>query len=511
MLIRCEGTAGIRQAVILYDEVPRIDFVNTVYKNDALAWSRQDEEGFFVFPLRVPDFELRHEMPSGDVKPYVDARHANPGQECEDIEQFYTSSTDFYTVNRWIDASSTSGNYGVTLSSISAPIVQYGERRTLLYDVDYNTQKPWIYSYALNNKWGTNFMRTQPGVLTFHYSLQSHKGTGWRDGRADHFGWEQSVPLLSCELPKGQPGAGLSGETGQWLTVDADNVALTAAKIAEANGEGVILRFNETMGRDTDVVADLSFFHPDRVTMTDLVENDRQPASLENGKVRFSIDAYGYKTLRICFGAAPETVKAASAVIRREGTWISWEDSGEPAGFYEVFREKAENFIPGTGNYIGSTCNEVRSELSDPVAVVTAKGMQKPGNIAPRAAILASSQLGTHTPVSAVADGLYGVTGQWVSAGEKTPWILLKWEDDHCIDKVVFYDRDTGEGIIKKGVFEFSDGSMVETGEVTDGVFGKSVTFPARKVNWMKFRITESKGVNIGLAEIEVYEASTKH
>lgn len=622
----CEGTAGIRQEIILYDEIARIDFLNTVYKNDALAWGKQDEEGFFVFPLNVPDFELRHEMPSGDVRPYVEERHAAPDEECDDIEQFYTSSTDFYTVNRWIDASSKSGNYGVMLSSMSAPIVQYGERRTLLYDVDYNTKKPWIYSYALNNKWGTNFMRTQPGILTFRYSLQSHGGNGWRNGRADHFGWEQSVPLLAAVLPKGQPGKGLPEKTGQWLALDTDHVALTAAKISEANGEGVILRFNETLGRDTDVTADLSFFHPVKVTETDLVENDRCPAVLEDGKLRFSIDAYGYKTFRVCFGEAPETVRDVSAVICGDGTWISWSESGNQTAFYEIFRDRKEDFVPGTGTYVGSTCNtefldrqvteqvsapyfyKVResgcgrkgaaseavkarkgersrktvleaptglradiafgsrvslswsypadtadldgfylyrdgariadlspihrsfldmdvipgsretycvqaygkegivSEKSDLVDVVTAKGMIKPGNIAPQASISASSQMDTHTPVTAAADGLNGITGQWVSAGEKTPWICLDWEEEHTIDKVVFYDRDTGEGMIKSGVFLFSDGSCVETGKVTDGVFGKTVSFPARTVRWVKFQVTESKGVNIGLAEIEVYE-----
>lgn len=622
----CQGTAGIRQEVILYDAVPRIDFVNTVYKNDALAWNSQNEEGFFVFPMNVPDFTLRHEMPSGDVKPYVDPRHADPNQECPEIEQFYTSSTDFYTVNRWIDASSRSGNYGVTLSAISAPIVQYGERRTLLYDVDYNTEKPWVYSYAINNKWGTNFMRTQPGVLTFRYSLRSHTGGDWRDGRADHFGWEQSVPLFVQMLPGGQAGK-LPEKQGQWLSIDADNVVLTAAKIAEANGEGLILRFNETLGKETQASVDLSLFRPGSAVETDLMENDRKPAVLENGKVTFSIDGYGWKTIRICFGAEPPAVQGVSAVTGAEGTRVCWEDAGGSVGFYEVFRGSREDFIPGTGSYLGSTCrtdfldtqvnsqtpsswyykvrsvqggrkgkasaakeakcgpqpgsreleapsglradaafgnrvslswsypsdapdllgfrlyrdgeqladlspihrsyldldvvpgsretywilaygrNGAVSAVSDPVTAEPAEGGKKPGNLAREARLLASSQLSPRFPVSAAADGLIGVTGQWVSAGEKTPWIRLEWEGPRTIDRIVLYDRDTGEGQIRKGILRFSDGSTVEVGDFSDGAFGKTVTFPAKTVCWVTFQVTESKGVNVGLAEIEVYQS----
>ena len=147
------------------------------------------------------------------------------------------------------------------------------------------------------------------------------------------------------------------------------------------------------------------------------------------------------------------------------------------------------------------------SAVSDPVTAEPAEGGKKPGNLAREARLLASSQLSPRFPVSAAADGLIGVTGQWVSAGEKTPWIRLEWEGPRTIDRIVLYDRDTGEGQIRKGILRFSDGSTVEVGDFSDGAFGKTVTFPAKTVCWVTFQVTESKGVNVGLAEIEVYQS----
>ena len=81
----------------------------------------------------------------------------------------------------------------------------------------------------------------------------------------------------------------MAAAKGQFITINKDNVVLTTAKLAEANGEGTILRFNETLGQDTKVTVDLNFLHPGAVIETDLVENDRSPLSLNKGTVSFTI------------------------------------------------------------------------------------------------------------------------------------------------------------------------------------------------------------------------------
>ncbi|MNO20029.1 Exoglucanase B precursor [compost metagenome] len=345
------GTAGVQRNVILYDDLPRIDFVNVVQKTEAPGDKDQEEEAFFTFPLHVPDFTLRSEMPTGDFRPYVDANIENP-----ELEQYYATSTDFYTVNRWIDASDEKRGHGITLYPVTAPVVQYGERRTLLYDVDYNMSKPWVLSYIYGNKWNTNFMKSQPGPTTFRYALRSHAGSDWRDGRADLCGRETFVPLEATMVDCAQDGAaGFDGAKCQWIDIDQDNVVITTVKPAEANGEGMILRFNETLGQDTTVTVNLGFFHPSTVCETDLMENDRTELTHENGKVTFRMDGYGWKTIRIRYGEAPGQVAGVTAVADASGTLITWSDINDPKlMFYEVFRDSSSEFIPGTGTYVGT-------------------------------------------------------------------------------------------------------------------------------------------------------------
>jgi hypothetical protein len=284
------GAESISRKVILYDSIPRIDFVNDVLKSPAPP-GNVDEEGYFVFPLRVNNFMLRHEMPTGDVRPHVDSNINNPANE-----QYYTSCTDHYTVNRWIDASD-QNNYGITFSPVDAPLVEYGERRSCSYSWDYNTVKPWLYSYIFNNKWHTNFQRNEPGWVTFAYSLRSHTGATWQAGNAQKFGQEVTSPLQPSIVTGTQSGNTFSGAKGQFISTNKDNVVLTSAKIAEANGEGLVLRFNETLGQNTNVTVDLSWLNPTSAVVTDLVENDNLALTAQVSASSQYIDSTNYQYL----------------------------------------------------------------------------------------------------------------------------------------------------------------------------------------------------------------------
>jgi hypothetical protein len=360
------GASSVKRSVILYDSIPRIDIINDVVKTDAQATGSQDEEGFFTFPLNVSNFMLKHEMPVGDFWPHVDSNINNSANE-----QFYTSSTDHYTVNKWIDASDQS-SYGITLSPLNAPLVQYGQRRSFLFSTTYNTAKPWIYSYVFNNKWNVNFQKTQPGPVSFKYSLQSHGGADWKAGRADKFGAVASASLIGTVIAGSQSG-GYNGTKSQFISIDKDNVIMTTAKLAEDNGEGFILRFNETLGQDTTVNLDLSWLAPSLAIETDMVENDRSSMTLSGNMLTFSIKGYGWKTIRFKKGSAPGQVSGVSAKLDSTGTQITWNDLGDSSlAYYEVFRSTNSSFTPGVGSYITSVStnhyfdNQVKSGVNNP-------------------------------------------------------------------------------------------------------------------------------------------------
>ncbi|MGD0896401.1 MAG: glycosyl hydrolase-related protein [Thermoguttaceae bacterium] len=353
----CQGVESLKRSVVLYDAIPRIDFVQDVVKSPSgfgmsaessgKNWPR--EEGYFVFPLNVPKFLLRHEMPTGNVRPVVDP---NPGTP----EQIPGTCADHFTVNRWIDVSNQS-DFGVTLSPVDVPLVMYGKRTARNFNVSYKAANPWIYSYAFNNLWWANWQKTQPGRVVFRYSLRPHGGADWLAGGAHRFGAEVCSPLRTCVIPGRQDGvAGLKTTNGQFLKLDQPNVVLTTAKLAEANGQGIILRFNEIEGRKTEVSVDLGLLAPAAVMQTDLVENDRGPLTVNQGVVTFSIDGFSWATLRVMGGRMPPVVAGISAVTAAKGTQVTWTDQ-QDASQFEVFRGASPDFEAGAGNYLATASN----------------------------------------------------------------------------------------------------------------------------------------------------------
>lgn len=342
------GLDSLKRQVILYDSLARIDIVNEAVKGQQIA---NIEMGYFAFPLNVTNFILRHEMPTGDMRPGV----TNDIND-KDSEQYYTSSTAFYTVNRWVDASNRR-DWGVTFASIHAPLVSYGKPdigwHKNGWDLNYNAPRPWIYSMAFNNDWQTNFQKTQPGRALFRYSLRGHAGGSWQAGNAETFGAEVASPFKAVVIPGAQKGKGFDAALGRFVGIDKSNVVLTTAKLAEANGEGVILRFNEIMGRATPVKVDLRWFKPASVVETDLIENDKGPLKLSWGKVSFTVPAFGFKTVRLTRKARLEAVEGVVAVFDNKGCQVTWTDQPD-AAFFEVFRGTSSTFKPGTGSYVAA-------------------------------------------------------------------------------------------------------------------------------------------------------------
>jgi hypothetical protein len=421
------GLDGLRRKVVLYDALPRIDIINDAVKGQQIA---RVEMGYFAFPLKVDNFMLRHEMPTGDMRPGVTTDINDPN-----TEQYFTSSTAFSTVNRWIDASNQC-DWGVTFAALNAPLVSYGRPDIGMskggWDVSYNAPKPWIYSMAFNNEWQTNFQKTQPGRVVFLYSLRGHDGGTWQAGNAETFGAETSSPLRATVIKGAQPGHGFGAVTGQFVGISEANVTLTTAKMAEANGEGIILRFNEIKGKATSVKVDLGWFKPVSVIETDLVENDRAPVTLAEGVISFTIQPFGFKTFRLTRGAAPQAVAGVSAVFDTVGCLVSWKDQAD-AVFFEVFRGTSPDFKPGTGTYLTTVST---SHYYDPTVK---DGLTRTYYYAVRAAG-AGQKSGFPVPVKAVpglaADTIAPSVPVLAGEGLHATKVTLSWQpstDNHAV------------------------------------------------------------------------------
>jgi len=131
-------------------------------------------------------------------------------------------------------------------------------------------------------------------------------------------------------------------------------------------------------------------------------------------------------------------------------------------------------------------------------------------NIAPLATIFVTSESeNENASGEKTTDGIFGYdgTGEWLSDGEQTPMVQLRWPEAVVIDKVVLYDL-AGPAQVTAGKISFSDGSFIDIPELPDDGSPYEVTFEQKSVKWIRFQILEAVSEIRGLAEIEVFEYS---
>ncbi len=331
------GVRERRQTVVLYRDVRRIDCGLWLNK---LPSGMKKEAVYVALPLNVPGFTIRHELPGAVSEPFKD--------------QVEGSCTAHHAIRGFTDFSN--GRYGVTVAPIESPLVCYGAPRPSPMFVggredlfDRSQAYPptsRLYLYLMNNMFDVNISWDQQGPAAFHWSLRSHAGD-WRTGEASRFGRQTLVPLVAWRADGKQ--AGRAPDAKGLLAVSAPNIACSTLKAAEANGQGYILRLNETEGEATTVTVSLPFLGGaiTAVNETSLVEDDR-PQSL---KVRkgdsFTCDlpAWSVKTFRVlCAPTKPMPAVAGLQAVAAADMQVDLAWTGDTAGrvsHYAVYRDTA--------------------------------------------------------------------------------------------------------------------------------------------------------------------------
>ena len=182
---------------------------------------------------------MRLDVPLGVMRPEAD--------------QMPSACKNWFTVGRWADV--VNADCGVTWVTLDAPLVQVGGITATLLNSQTNpdvwrkhvepTQK--LYSWAMNNHWGTNYRAYQEGPTVFRFVLRPHRQ---RDAaEASRFATGFSQPLLAIRVAQ-PPSAGTTPEGGgatwkpsstPFLRVEPQDVIVTALKPSD-DGKAVIVR-----------------------------------------------------------------------------------------------------------------------------------------------------------------------------------------------------------------------------------------------------------------------------
>lgn len=141
---------------------------------------------------------------------------------------------------------------------VDAPLITFGDIVRGNWPRDFQPKSSTVFSWLMNNYWGTNFPAWQGGDFTFRYVLTSSQTFNLVE--AKHFGIQESTPLEKTDVPQNLGTSQLPTDEAGLLQIDTSNVLVSAWKIAE-DGDGSILRLQEIAGSASRVRIHSNYFN----------------------------------------------------------------------------------------------------------------------------------------------------------------------------------------------------------------------------------------------------------
>lgn len=257
-----------------------VEIINMVDKERLVARRYHDKRGKeslnFGFPFAVPDGQVRLEVPFGVIRPGAD--------------QIPSACKNWFTVSRWADVSN--DQFGVTWVTLDAPLVQVGGLTAKLLNSQTNpevwrkevgpTQK--LYSWAMNNHWGTNYRAFQEGPHVFRFLLRPHRG--YDPAAAARLAIAAGQPLLPMAARGGEP------MTSPLLEALPPDIVVSGLKPSD-DGQALILRLWNASGRDTST--DIA---PYEAAQWNLWRSDTSERPVEKLTGTVNMPAWGVMSLR---------------------------------------------------------------------------------------------------------------------------------------------------------------------------------------------------------------------
>ncbi len=236
----------------------------------------------FAFAFNVPNGDIRMDVPFGVFRPEAD--------------QIPSACKNWLTAGSWAEVANK--EYGVTWVTLDAPLVQVGGVTANLLNSQTNPEV-WrkkieptqtLFSWAMNNHWGTNYRAYQEGPVVFRFVLRPHRGSG-HDADASRFAANFTQPLVVV------PGRGAAPEERPLLSVAPADVLVTALKPSD-DGQALILRLFNAGAASAEAKLVWGRQEPRRVWLSDTGE---RPLRRLSPREAITLPASGLVTVRLVF------------------------------------------------------------------------------------------------------------------------------------------------------------------------------------------------------------------
>jgi len=185
------------------------------------------------------------------------------------------------------------------------------------------------------------------GHHEFTYSLYPHAGT-WREAQTVRRGYELNYRLRAMQIEKH---TGSLPPVHSFLTIDSDDVVLTATKWAE-DEEALVLRFYEWAGKESDVRIHLPR-GAQQAHETNLLEHPSGDLAVVNSTVTIHTKPYEIKTLSV-------KIRESAAVANCARTPVKDAHHAIPSFFCICSSETA--LVSGYTNSTTKNCSTIITE-----------------------------------------------------------------------------------------------------------------------------------------------------
>ena len=179
---------------------------------------------------------------------------------------------------------------------LDAPLVAFGDIVRANWPADFKPHSGTIFSWLMNNYWGTNFPAWQGGDFTFRYAITS--GPQFDPSAQTRFGWNALTPLERDDVSGSKEGSALPEQQASLLDIATPGITLLTWKPAE-DGDGSILRLQESAGKASEVRISSKFLSFERSWLCNALEDNQSELKPDSDTLSLPITPFQVLTIRI--------------------------------------------------------------------------------------------------------------------------------------------------------------------------------------------------------------------
>jgi len=270
------NTPTIETEILLPDAEKQILITVRVHKNRVLT----RESAYIAFPFAVNNPQFTYGSQTGWVNPIKDELAGGS-------REWYLPTTFAAVSNAQVTA---------VVVPLDAPLTNFGDIVRGDWPAEFKPKSSTIFSWLMNNYWGTNFPAWQGGDFTFRYAITS--APQFDPAALTRFGVNALTPLERDDVPASTGLSPLPAQQASILEIDDPGVTLLTWKKAE-DGDGSILRLQEASGKTSQVTLHSPFLKFDHAWNCNVLEENQSELPIQGDTLGVSIKPFQVLTIRI--------------------------------------------------------------------------------------------------------------------------------------------------------------------------------------------------------------------